>query len=38
MYKQQTTNNKEKNTILDYIYILSGIVLFSITLINIINN
>ena len=38
MYKQQTTNNKEKNTILDYIYILSGIVLLSITLINIINN
>lgn len=38
MYRQQTTNNKEKNTILDYIYIFSGIVLFTITLINIINN
>ncbi len=38
MYKQQTTNNKEKNNILDYIYILSGIVLLTITLINIINN
>jgi hypothetical protein len=38
MYKQLKTNKKEKNTILDYIYILSGIALFSITLINIINN
>ena len=38
MYKQQTTNNKEKNTILAYIYILSGIALFTLTLINIINN
>ena len=38
MYKQQTTNNKEKNTILDYIYIVSGIFLFTLTLINIINN
>jgi len=38
MYKQQTTNNKENNTILDYIYIVSGIALFTLTLINIINN
>lgn len=37
MNKQQTTTNKENTTILDYIYILSGIVLFSITLFNIIN-
>ena len=38
MYNKQTTNKEEKNTILDYIYIVSGIFLFSITLINIINN
>lgn len=37
MNKQQTKTNKEKTTIFDYLYILSGIVLFSITLFNIIN-